>query len=66
MIEHEIRRMERTLQTFLDFARPPQPDRRFQEIAALVERVLALVGGRARKQHVEVQFLRPAAPASRS
>jgi two-component system sensor histidine kinase HydH len=64
VIEHEIRRMERTLQTFLDFARPPQPDRRFQEIAALVERVLTLVGGRARKQHVEVQFLRPAAPTS--
>jgi signal transduction histidine kinase len=64
VIEHEIRRMERTLQTFLDFARPPQPDRRFQDIAALVERVLTLVGGRARKQNVEVQFLRPAAPAS--
>jgi signal transduction histidine kinase len=64
VIEHEIRRMERTLQTFLDFARPPQPNRRFQGIAALVERVLTLVGGRARKQHVEVQFLRPAAPAS--
>jgi two-component system, NtrC family, sensor histidine kinase HydH len=62
VIEHEIRRMERTLHTFLDFARPPQPDRRFQEIAALVERVLTLVGGRARKQHVEVQFLRPEAP----
>src|SRR4029079_18718627 len=64
VIEHEIRRMERTLQTFLDFARPPQADRRFQEIAALVERVLTLVGGRARKHHVEVQFLRPAAPSS--
>jgi len=64
VIEHEIRRMEKTLQTFLDFARPPQPDRRFQEIAALVERVLTLVAGRARKQHVAVQFLKPAARAS--
>lgn len=56
IIEHEIRRMERTLQTFLDFARPPQPDRRHQTLAPIVERVLALVGGRARKQKVHLKF----------
>lgn len=56
VIEHEIRRMERTLQTFLDFARPPQPDRRRQDVGPIVQRVLALVGGRARKQHVELKF----------
>jgi signal transduction histidine kinase len=59
VIEHEIRRMEKTLQTFLDFARPPEPDRRLQEIAPIVERVLALVGGRARKQHVALRFVPP-------
>lgn len=59
IIEHEIRRMERTLQTFLDFARPPQPDRRRQELGPLIERVLALVGGRARKQSVELKFQQP-------
>jgi signal transduction histidine kinase len=56
VIEHEIRRMERTLQTFLDFARPPQPDRRRQEVGPIAGRVLALVGGRARKQHVELKL----------
>jgi signal transduction histidine kinase len=56
IIEHEIRRMERTLQTFLDFARPPQPDRHRQEIGPIIGRVLALIGGRARKQHVELVF----------
>lgn len=59
VIEHEIRRMEKTLQTFLDFARPPKPDRRLQNIATIVERVLALVGGRARKQKVNLRFLEP-------
>jgi signal transduction histidine kinase len=57
IIEHEIRRMERTLQTFLDFARPPQPDRRRQPVGPIVERVLALVGGRSRKQKVEITFV---------
>jgi len=62
VIEHEIRRMEKTLQTFLDFARPPKPDRRLQNVATNVERVIALVGGRARKQQVELRFLHPATP----
>lgn len=56
VIEHEIRRMERTLQTFLDFARPPQPDRKRQEVGPIIGRVLSLVGGRARKQRVELKL----------
>jgi two-component system sensor histidine kinase HydH len=64
IIEHEIRRMEKTLQTFLDFARPPKPERRLQDIAPIVERVMAVVGGRARKQTVVLRFLQPESPAS--
>jgi PAS domain S-box-containing protein len=63
VIEHEVRRMERTLQTFLDFARPPRPDRRRLDLADVVERVSALVGGRARKQSTEFRVLRSDAPA---
>ncbi len=63
VIEHEIRRMERTLRTFLDFARPPQPDRRRLDLTAVMDRVLALVGGRARKQGVSLRAHRPDAPA---
>jgi PAS domain S-box-containing protein len=62
VIEHEVRRMERTLQTFLDFARPPKPDRRRLEPAAVIDRVYALVGGRARKQRVALRLLRPGEP----
>lgn len=59
IIEHEIRRMEKTLQTFLDFARPPKPERRLQDVGAILGRVLAVVGGRSRKQSVVLNFLPP-------
>lgn len=59
VIEHEIRRMERTLQTFLDFAKPPKPNRQVVDLSPIVERVLALIGGRARKQNVSLEFTRP-------
>ncbi len=62
VIEHEIRRMERTLQTFLDFARPPKPERRRLEPAAVVQRVFALVGGRAKKQAISFRLIQPGTP----
>lgn len=62
VIEQEIRRMERCLQRFLDFARPPKPTRRPISLATLVGQTFALVDGRARRQHVTMTFVPPAIP----
>lgn len=56
VIEQETRRMERSLQNFLDFARPPVPKRRRLSLAPVIERVISLVQGRARKQRVSFEI----------
>jgi len=62
IIEHEIRRLEKSLQRFLDFARPPRPERRPLDLATVVDRALALIEGRARKQRVSLSFAAPTEP----
>lgn len=62
VIEKEILRMEGRLNVFIDFARPPKPDRRRVDLASVVGETLALIGGRARKQRVALRFEPPATP----
>jgi two-component system sensor histidine kinase HydH len=62
LIEREIRRMERCLQAFLDFARPPRLVCRPVELAALIEGCFALLQGRAAQQGVELRFQPPSEP----
>ena len=62
VIESEIRRLERSLQTFLDFARPPGWSASQQDLVALIEQTLSLIRGRAEKQHVTIAWQRPASP----
>lgn len=60
VIEQEIRRMERTLQTFIDFARPPRCECRRLSLLPVIEQTLALIRGRAEKQGVAARFVQPA------
>lgn len=64
VIEGEVRRMERSLQTFLDFARPPKPERRAVDLLEVVRAVLGLVRGRAEKQRVVTRVEAPAGPVT--
>jgi two-component system sensor histidine kinase HydH len=54
--------MEGRLNVFIDFARPPKPERRRLDLATVVDQTLALIGGRARKQRVLLKFTPPAVP----
>jgi PAS domain S-box-containing protein len=59
VIESEIRRMERSLNAFLDFARPAEPERKRLALLPLVDRTLALIESRAARQGVRLQRLAP-------
>lgn len=63
VIEREIRRMEQSLQTFLDFARPPKPRRSPTDLVGLVNATFDLIRGRAAKQKVTLHFDAPNRPA---
>jgi signal transduction histidine kinase len=59
IIELEILRLERSLQAFLDFARPPKMERRMLDLSGVIEQALALLSGRTRKQEVRVDYEPP-------
>ena len=56
VVEHEIRRMERSLGAFLEFARPRKPERRQFGLSGLIEQTLTLVHGKAQQQHIKLRF----------
>jgi two-component system sensor histidine kinase HydH len=60
IIESEVRRMESTIKSLLDFAKPPCTERRPTDLNVLVRRAVDLMEGRARRQHVVIEPIIPA------
>ncbi|MGH7172173.1 MAG: ATP-binding protein [Gemmataceae bacterium] len=60
IIHHEIVRLERSVQDFLDFSRPPALQRKIRDLRDVVASALTLVQSRARQQKVEIVHDRPA------
>ena len=61
VIVNEVLRMERSLQSFLDYARPPHVERQQIDLETVVQNVLGLIRVRAERQRVEVQLVSPVA-----
>jgi signal transduction histidine kinase len=59
VLEEEITRLERSAETFLDFARPPDIERRTFDLRPLVGQVLDLVSPRASRQGIRVTCTTP-------
>ena len=62
LIDSELGRIEESLRMFLDYARPPKPERKSSDLAAVVRDTLNLTRLRAEQQQVEVIFPAPAEP----
>jgi signal transduction histidine kinase len=60
VLEEEIIRLEQTITTFLDFARPPRPDKKRVEVGGLVEQVVERIRARAELQGVTLGVDLPA------
>jgi signal transduction histidine kinase len=54
VIEEEITRLEQLVQTFLDFARPPQPRLRRFEVRGVLQETIGLMAGRADGQGARI------------
>jgi signal transduction histidine kinase/CHASE3 domain sensor protein len=61
ILEEEIERLERLTQEFLDFARPPQPEKQVMDVVPLIEQTVRLVAGRAGTEQAQFRFTPPRA-----
>jgi two-component system, NtrC family, sensor histidine kinase HydH len=55
VVADETARLDRLLQTFLDFARPPKLEKRRADVLEVLRPTLELVSARARSQEVEIR-----------
>ena len=56
IINDEIGRLEDSIQAFLDFARPPVPEKTSVDLNEVVQQVFDLVGGKANVQSVAIRL----------
>ena len=56
VMEDEITRLEKMLQTFLDFARPPKPEKQTVDICQVVAQALEVVLPRAAQQDAQFHY----------
>lgn len=64
VIHREVARLEQTVQSFLDFARPPQTHRTTCDLRDVAAEATRLVGARADQQKVMIDLHCPAEPVS--
>jgi signal transduction histidine kinase len=64
VLEEEITRLEQLIQSFLDFARPPAPEKRLLDVRSLIEQTAALVARRAATSSVSIDLRLPETPAN--
>jgi signal transduction histidine kinase len=62
VLEEEITRLERLTHTFLDFARPPQPEKQTFEARAVLEQTVGLLSGQAAQRDVYLDCRLPDEP----
>lgn len=55
VLRQEVWRLERSVQTFLDFARPPQPEKSRVDVDRLIHQIVDLVGRRAQLQRIRLK-----------
>jgi two-component system, NtrC family, sensor histidine kinase HydH len=59
MIHREVKRLEQTVQSFLDFARLPEPQKAPCDLCAIISQACELVQVRAAKQDVAIKVASP-------
>lgn len=63
VVEEEIGRLDSSIQSLLDFARPPRPAKALVDVRQLVNQTLDLVSARAEQQRVAIRREAPQPPA---
>ncbi len=62
VVDEEITRLEESIQSLLDFARPPLPEKFIFDVRELVKQTRDLISARSEQQRVSLQLLMPERP----